>query len=160
MHGIHEAFDSWTDLRIAMQIKPAQKPGLKWCCSMCRNVPESLEETPAACEKHAIVSDVSVFVKELNLEEAEEAEEMGAVANTFRGVESLMALLTGKACITSRLLLRRSSTTLVSGTSAVLVPFRYLPSMLLEKYVDSNSSFLFIVHCISVECTLLCMWSY
>lgn len=33
------------------------------------------------------VSDVSLFVEELNLDQ--EAEEMGAVANTFRGVENL-----------------------------------------------------------------------
>ena len=38
-----------------------------------------------APESH--VSDVSLFVEELNLDQ--EAEEMGAVANTFRGVESL-----------------------------------------------------------------------
>ena len=40
----------------------------------------------AAPEIHA-ESDVSLFVEEINL--PQEAEEMGAVANTFRGVENL-----------------------------------------------------------------------
>jgi hypothetical protein len=65
-----------------VQIKPAQKLGLQWCCSMCRK-PEVKVGVAAA----APVSDVSLFVEELNL--PQEAEEMGAVANTFRGVENL-----------------------------------------------------------------------
>lgn len=38
-------------------------------------------------ERH-VVSDVSLFVEELNLPQ-EDAEEMDAVSNTFRGVENL-----------------------------------------------------------------------
>jgi hypothetical protein len=49
---------------------------------MCRK-PEVKVGVAAA----APVSDVSLFVEELNL--PQEAEEMGAVANTFRGVENL-----------------------------------------------------------------------
>lgn len=67
-----------------LQIKPAQKRGLEWCCSMCR--PST--ETKGSSETQVVISDVSLFVEELNVP-LEEAEEMGAVANTFRGVECL-----------------------------------------------------------------------
>lgn len=69
---------------MVVQIKPAQKMGLKWCCSMCRK--PAAKASVAAAESQ-VVSDVSLFVEELNL--PQEAEEMGAVANTFRGVENL-----------------------------------------------------------------------
>lgn len=76
-----------------LQIKPAQKLGLQWCCSMCRPKTEmqGIPASPGASANsgtRVVVSDVSLFVEELN-QPLEEAEEMGAVANTFRGVECL-----------------------------------------------------------------------
>ncbi|KAG0630732.1 hypothetical protein M758_1G200500 [Ceratodon purpureus] len=60
--------------------------GLQWFCSMCRK-PDVKVSVAALTAPESHVSDVSLFVEELNLDQ--EAEEMGAVANTFRGVESL-----------------------------------------------------------------------
>ncbi|XP_024386064.1 uncharacterized protein [Physcomitrium patens] len=65
-----------------LQIKPAQKSGLKWCCSMCRK-----PEIKVTTDTESPVTDVSLFVEELNLPQS--AEEMESVSNTFHGVENL-----------------------------------------------------------------------
>ncbi|KAG0619722.1 hypothetical protein M758_4G159700 [Ceratodon purpureus] len=66
-----------------LQIKPAQTVRPKWCCSMCRKPEIKVGTAPGSHH----VSDVSLFVEELNL--PQEAEEMEVVGNTFGGVESL-----------------------------------------------------------------------
>lgn len=61
---------------------------------MVTSPPAAASGAPASVRRghgHGVVSDVSLFVEELNLQSQEEmAEEMGAVANTFRGVDSLV----------------------------------------------------------------------
>jgi hypothetical protein len=65
-------------------VQLARDMGTKWCCSRFRE-PEN--RVHAWDYDENTMSDVREFVQELRLSEGEE--EMGPVADTFRGVENL-----------------------------------------------------------------------